>query len=428
MIVQTRYMKGKQVNRATIFDFVQAHKNDGDNIISNDRINASWCIEFLIDYLYQVISIFNEAIENVKAGVNNPVSDTGLEELYIKLIEPSSEFNGLIMNDLKIDSNDKQTLEAIKVDKLDDLTVTELITQKEIIERLIKNNRKQVIVDLFLQKACCGDDGFNGFLELNENPTSFIDFDHCFNRTVYELGRVGHKLKESKLDYSLPHADIDILIYYRNGNWSLKENIGSKKVVLHFNKFEVSHTVAFEEVDNLKKYHFTDKFLQEILDAAKEKFDAQYQATQNKECTSAMSKALRLKHEIDNADWESSDLSLVSLKKSHSFYNQKYASEKPSCYLELVPTQVVGKAKALSKIRKEHELNSFFDFKATNCRKIIIRLSEHSNDGNYDYDLSYEDFVSYFDLDQIRNKGLTHEQLHKLNNLINAGQNYYLYP
>ena len=143
MIVQTRYMKGKQVNRATIFDFVQAHKNDGDNIISNDRINASWCIEFLIDYLYQVISIFNEAIENVKAGVNNPVSDTGLEELYIKLIEPSSEFNGLIMNDLKIDSNDKQTLEAIKVDKLDDLTVTELITQKKIIERLIKNNRKQ---------------------------------------------------------------------------------------------------------------------------------------------------------------------------------------------------------------------------------------------------------------------------------------------
>ena len=73
-------------------------------------------------------------------------------------------------------------------------------------------------------------------------------------------------------------------------------------------------------------------------------------------------------------------------------------------------------------------MNSFFDFKATNCRKIIIRLSEHSNDGNYDYDLSYEDFVSYFDLDQIRNKGLTHEQLHKLNNLINAGQNYYLYP
>lgn len=88
MIVQTRYMKGKQVNRATIFDFVQAHKNDGDNIISNDKINASWCIEFLIDYLYQVISIFNEAIENVKAGVNNPVSDTGLEELYINDIGP----------------------------------------------------------------------------------------------------------------------------------------------------------------------------------------------------------------------------------------------------------------------------------------------------------------------------------------------------
>ena len=53
-------------------------------------------------------------------------------------------------------------------------------------------------------------------------------------------------------------------------------------MVLHFNKFEVSHTVAFEEVDNLKKYHFTDKFLQEILDAAKEKFDTQYQATQKK--------------------------------------------------------------------------------------------------------------------------------------------------
>lgn len=70
MIVQTRYMKGKQVNRATIFDFVQAHKNDGDNIISNDRINASWCIEFLIDYLYQVISIFNT---NVSVKTDNNI-------------------------------------------------------------------------------------------------------------------------------------------------------------------------------------------------------------------------------------------------------------------------------------------------------------------------------------------------------------------
>ena len=87
----------------------------------------------------------------------------------------------------------------------------------------------------------------------------------------------------------------------------------------------------------------------------------------------------------------------------------------------MVPSNVLNAARELHDLRKRHEFDVKWDFNSTKYRKIVIRLSDHPNEGDYDYDLDYDDFIRNFNLEKIKNNGLSHKQMQQLDELIDDG-------
>lgn len=71
---------------------------------------------------------------------------------------------------------------------------------------------------------------------------------------------------------------------------------------------------------------------------------------------------------------------------------------------------------------EKNEFDAEWDFSSTNYRKIVIRLSDHPNEDDYEYDLNYDNFTSYFNLEKIKKDGLSHAQMQYLNELIDDGK------
>lgn len=387
------------MKKTTIFDFVQNPRNQGIN----------WHLNFLVDYLPLIDRIFDEVNSSFKNNKTDPVDNTELVDFCHKIAQPNPNTSASLINQLDIQGIDVSILETYQDDPyLENLTFSDAIKLQEIFMKLIQQNRKVVIADILLEDTEAGECYFNGFSNLKNGASLLNDYRDINQYNIFNLDKVAEKFESVELDCSLPQTSISIMIYNdQNGNWSLHPQHGSKKVKLLFTKFEASHAVAFEEVDRLKQqYDFLDKFLIRILNLARKKFNKKYWAEREQDDESDLTEALCLKKIINNADWDS-NLSILSWKESDSVYYKKHPDKRNSIYLTMVPSNVLDTAQKLHKIRKKHEFDKKWDFNSTNYRKIVIRLSDHPNDNDYEYDLDYDDFTYYFSLDKIKKEKLS---------------------
>lgn len=406
------------MKKATIFDFVQDPKNEGTN----------WQLSFLIDYLPLVDGMLDEVNQNLKNNKTNLVNNTELQDFFQKIAQPIPNTSGCLIDQLNVRGIDMSILKAYQQDDpyLKSLTLSDAVKIQNILRQLIRQNRKVVIADILLEDAEAGECYFNGYSNLKDGSLLLNDLlldDYHNQYDIFKLNKVAKTFDSTELDFSLPKYNIAIIIYNdKYGNWSLQAQPGSKEVRLTFNKFEISHSVAFEEVDKLKqKYDFPHEFLGQVLNLARDEFNKNYWVNRENDDKSDLVKAIRLKKIIDNADWNS-NLSLTARKESGSYYYQRHPDERNSLYLTMVPSHVLDAARELHTIRKKHEFDAEWDFSSTNYRKIVIRLSDHPNEDDYEYDLNYDNFTSYFNLEKIKKDGLSHAQMQYLNELIDDGK------
>ena len=407
------------MKKTTIFDFVQNPQNEGIN----------WHLNFLVDYLPLIDRMFDKVVFDLKNNKANLVDNTELVDFWNKIAQPNSNTGGCLVDQLDVGEIDMSIFERYQQDDpfLEDLTLSDAIQIQNTLRKIIRKNRKVVIADILLGNSNAGKCYFYGYSNLKDisllvDDFLLPDYQDLNQYDIFQLEKVAEKFESTKLDSSLPKSNISIIIYNdKDGNWSLQPQHGSQKVKIQINKFEVSHAVAFEEVDRLKQqYDFSNEFLANILELAREKFDKNYWNLRVKDDKSDFAKVHKLKEIIKNADWNS-NLSLLWWKKSDSYYYQKHSDKINSIYLSMVPSNVLNAARELHDLRKRHEFDVKWDFNSTKYRKIVIRLSDHPNEGDYDYDLDYDDFIRNFNLEKIKNNGLSHKQMQQLDELIDDG-------
>lgn len=92
-----------------------------------------------------------------------------------------------------------------------------------------------------------------------------------------------------------------------------------------------------------------------------------------------MQRAMELAVIINCADFNG-EMVTIKTKNSHSkWYRNDDVFNSPSMYLTQVPVAVEAEARELQALRKKHQGDNNFDFNATACKTVEIRIADHDN-------------------------------------------------